>query len=192
LSGARILENQDQVRLTLNAPALSMMERFSLEGHATIEGHEIVRSAVPADEMMQSFAYRHLVPAQQQKVTVRGRFRPGDAARILTATPVKIPAGGTARVRVRMPIGPRITKTEYELSEPPDGITIKTVSPLGRGAQIVLQTDAAKVESGMKGNLIVTVFGQGPLPLVKESPSGVRRRIPLGALPAIPFEIVSR
>jgi hypothetical protein len=169
------------------------MEPFSLhiEGHATIQGRELIRLAVPAEDMMQSFAYRHLVPAQEQKVTVMGRFRPGgEAATISTATPVKIPAGGTTSVQVSVPTGPMMTKIEYQLSEPPDGITIKTVTPLGRESEITLQADAAKVKPGTKGNLIVMVFAQGPAASGNENAGPAARRIPLGALPAIPFEIV--
>ena len=43
---------------------------LSLEGRATIEGRQVVRPVVPAEDMMQAFAYRHLVPAQELKVTV--------------------------------------------------------------------------------------------------------------------------
>ncbi len=91
-----------------------------------------------------------------------------------------------------MPTGPMITKIEYELSEPPDGITIKTVTPLSGGSEIVLQTDVAKVKSGMKGNLIVTAFAQRSPASAEENARGATRRIPLGALPAIPFEIVAQ
>jgi len=191
LTGARVPENQDKVRFTLNAPPVSVTAPIHLEGRATIEGREVVRPATAADDMMQAFAYRHLVPAQEQKVTVVGRFRPGDAARILTATPVRIPAGGSARVQVSMPAGPMLTKIEYELSEPPDGIMIKAVTAVSGSTEIELQTDAAKVKSGMKGNLIVTASAQPPPNPTGEAPAGAARRIPLGALPAIPFEIVT-
>jgi hypothetical protein len=168
-----------------------MMEPFALhiEGRASIQGREVVRSAVPADDMMQAFAYRHLVPAQELKVAVFGRFRPGDAAQILSAMPVRIPADGTARIRVRLPVGPLVSKVEFELSEPPDGISIKEASP----TEIVLQADAAKVKPGGKGNLIVKASAEPPAAAAgTQSPPANRRRIPLGALPAIPYEILSR
>jgi hypothetical protein len=191
LSGAQVPEKQDQVRFTLNASPLSMMELFALhiEGRASIHGREVVRSAVPADDMMQAFAYRHLVPAQELKVAIFGRFRPGDAAQILSAMPVQIPADGTVRIRVRLPAGPLVSKVEFELSEPPDGISIKEASP----TEIVLQADAAKVKAGGKGNLIVKASAEPPAaPAGPQPPPANRRRIPLGALPAIPYEILSR
>ena len=53
LSGAEVPEKQDQVRFTLNASPLSMMEPFVLhiEGQAFIQGREVVRPAVPADDI---------------------------------------------------------------------------------------------------------------------------------------------
>ena len=190
LSGAEVPEKQDQVRFTLNASPSSMMEPFALhiEGHASIQGREVVRQAVPADDRMQAFAYRHLVPAQELKVALFGRFRPGDAAQILSAMPVQIPADGTARIRVRLPASPLASKVEFELSEPPDGISIKEASP----TEIVLQADAAKVKPGGKGNLIVKASAEPPAAAGTQSPPANRRRIPLGALPAIPYEIVPR
>jgi hypothetical protein len=82
-----------------------------------------------------------------------------------------------------------ITKVEYELSEPPDGITIKSATSTRGNGEIVLQTDAAKIKPGTKGNLIISVFAQAPTAAGKGD-GGAPRRIPFGALPAIPFEIV--
>ena len=186
LTGAKIPVNQDQVRFTLNAPATAM-EPFDLqfEGRAAIDGREVVRTAVPADDMMQAFSYRHLVPAQELKVAVTGRFRAGgEPAQILGAVPVKISAGGTGSVRVQIPAGPQVTKIEYELSEPPDGITIKEST----ATEIVFSADAEKVKPGFTGNLIVNAFTEPAK--TEENQSGNRRRIPLGALPAISYEII--
>ncbi len=192
LTAADIPGGQEKARFTLNASPESEMEPFSvaIEGRAILAGREVVRVAMPADDMTQSFAYRHLVPAQDLKVAVIGRFRPGDAARILTDTPLRIPAGGTAGLRASMPVGPLITKVEYELSEPPDGITIKSATSTGGDGDIVLQADAEKVKPGAKGNLIISVFAQAPQASGKGG-GGAPRRIPFGALPAIPFEIVT-
>jgi hypothetical protein len=53
----------------------------------------------------------------------------------------------------------------------------------------VLQADPTKVKPGLKGNLIVTVWGERVPPDNQPRPSA-NRRLPLGTLPAIPFEIV--
>ncbi len=76
LTGAKVLANQDQVRLTLQAPPTPSDEpiRLSLEGRTFVQGRPIVRPAIPAEDMMQAFAYRHLVPAKELEVVVSGRF----------------------------------------------------------------------------------------------------------------------
>jgi hypothetical protein len=101
LSGGCLPAGAEKTRLTLTVPASSLQEpiNLSLEGRATIEGREVVRPVVPAEDMMQAFAYRHLVPAQELKVAVWTRRVSGLAATILGKTPVHIPAGGTVRVR---------------------------------------------------------------------------------------------
>ncbi len=43
---------------------------LTVEGRATIDGKEIVREAVPAEDRMQAFLWRHLVPAQDLKILV--------------------------------------------------------------------------------------------------------------------------
>ncbi len=193
LSGARVPAQQDQVRLTLTVPPLPTKEplRLSLEGRATIEGKEVVRPAVPADDMMQAFAYRHLVPAQELRVAISERNMTRVPVRIVSLQPVKLPAGGTARVQVATP--PRLFagQVQLELSEPPEGIAVQSITVNPAGAEIVLQSDAAKVKSGLAGNLIVNAFVERELPAGAAKAAANRRRIPLGTLPAIPFEIVS-
>lgn len=77
LSADRIPAGQDQVKLAVLVPFTALTEPLSiqLEGRAVVEGQEIVRPAVPAEDMMQAFAYRHLVPAQQLQLAVLPRPR---------------------------------------------------------------------------------------------------------------------
>jgi len=189
LSSARVPPKEDRVKLTLNAGPSQRMDPVSLyiEGRATIEGRTVTRDAVPADDMMQAFAYRHLVPAQNLEVAVVGRFKTWDSAKILTPMPVKLPVGGTARVQLSMPTGRMIGKIEFKLVEAPDGVTIKSSSP--SGMEIVLQADATKVKQGQKGNLIVEATGEKVAQDEKVPSPAKIRRVPLGAFPAITFEI---
>jgi len=193
LSGARVPANQDQARLTLSVPASPLAEpvNLTLEGRATIEGRSVSRPATPAEDMMQAFAYRHLVPAQELKVAVQGRGLGRAAFRVLTAAPVRIPDGGTARVRVSAPVRALGDSIQFELSEPPEGISIKNVEPVQGGAEVVLQCDPAKAKPGLQGNLIVNVFN-GRAPAAAKAAAPKRGRAPLGCLPAIPFEVTAR
>jgi hypothetical protein len=193
LNGAKVPAGQDQVRLTLLAPPTPTEKplTLSLEGRAIIQGHAVVHLAVPAEDMMQAFAYRHLVPAEELDVAVSGRFMNRMSLKILSATPVRIPAGGTARVRLSAPSGAFANRFKLELSEPPDGITLGKLSPISEGAEIELCSDAAKAKPGLKGNLIVDIFpGKALAAATKNKKQENQRRAAVGTLPAIPFEVV--
>jgi hypothetical protein len=193
LTGAKVPANQDQVRLTLMAPPEPTEEplRLSLEGRAFVQGHAVLHPAVPAEDMMQAFAYRHLVPVTELDVAVSGRFMNRMPLRILSATPVKIPAGGTARVRVGAPSSVFANRFRLELNEPPEGITLGKVSPVGEGAEIELHSDAAKAKPGLKGNLIVNIMqGDALVAAQKNKKQANQKRLAVGTLPAIPFEVI--
>lgn len=189
LNGGRIPPGQDQLRFTITAPPRASEEPFTLaiEGRATAAERQLVRLAVPADDLMQAFFYRHLVPADALKATVTGRFMARTSTRVLGDSPVKIPAGGTASVRVAAGVV-AADRIQLELSDPPAGVSIQRVAPSRDGAEIVLRCDASKVSPGFQGNLIVQAFSDRTAPGAR--PQTNQRRTPLGTLPAIPFEIV--
>jgi hypothetical protein len=111
--------------------------------------------------------------------------------RILTATPVKIPAGGTARVLISAPGSTFTNRVRLELSEPPEGIALGSVSSVSEGTQIELRSDAAKTRPGVKGNLIVNIIPRQALVAAKKNKKqGSQPRAAVGTLPAIPFEVV--
>ncbi len=187
LTGATIPAGADRWRFTLSAPAAALEAplQLQMEGRATIDGREVVRAAVPADDMTQAFTYHHLVPAQELRAAVIGRFRPGAETRLLTATPLRLTPGRSALIVAQVPVGPAVTRLDFELSEPPAGFTLKTVS----ATEVLLQV-AATVPPGLCGNLIITVSATR-----RQTPDGQpipadRQVAPLGALPAVPFEVV--
>ncbi len=111
--------------------------------------------------------------------------------KILSATPVRIPAGGTARVRVGAPSSAFAERFRLELSDPPEGITLGKVSPVSEGAEIELRSDDAKAKPGLKGNLIVNIMpGQAMIAAQKNKKQANQKRAAVGTLPAIPFEVV--
>jgi len=158
---------------------------------ALVAGKPVTNAAVPAEDMMQAFAYRHLVPAKELDVAVSGRFMGRGGLKLLDSTPVRIPVGGTAHVRVGTPSGGFGNRFQLELNEPPEGITIAKVSPTDEGTEIELHSDAAKAKAGLKGNLIVNILPvQGLAAAQKAKKQNNQRRPIVGTLPAIPFEIV--
>jgi hypothetical protein len=101
LKGDRVPAGQDKVEVTLTVPPTPPAEPLSLivEGRATVGGQQIVRQAVPAEDMMQAFAYRHLVAAKDLKVAVIKRGGAPASAKALGSQPVRVPAGGAAADR---------------------------------------------------------------------------------------------
>ena len=194
LSGALVPAGQDQVRLTLTVPSSAAGSHLNLriEGRSPIQGRTLVRQAIPADDMMQAFAYHHLVPADELRLTVAMRGGTRVSSRLLSSEPVKIPAGGRAQVRVAIPPGYNtFEKLRFELSDPPEGITLSDLTVTQAETQFGLQADANKINPGIRGNLIVAVSGERVAPANGPN-AGARRRLPIGTLPAIAFEIVTR
>jgi hypothetical protein len=191
LSGGWVPAGQDSVRVTLTIPSTPPEGpvSLSLEGRAMIEGREVVHPVVPADDMMQAFFYQHLVPAKEMKVAVTGQGRRAASVRVLDDTLAKIPAGGTARVRIAAPKGAFLNNAQLELNDPPKGVAIRSVSPVREGIEIVLASDASQVKPGLKGNLIVNAFsGKSPA----SADGKPQRRASLGTLPAIPSRSLNR
>jgi len=191
LSGGVIPAGQDKIRVTLSAPPRPTQRLFPLhiEGRAQVAGREVVHAAVPAEDLMQAFAYRHLVPADQCVVAMTGRGMGRGPVRILGRLPLRIPAGGTARVRVGLPAETDYGKIELALSDPPDGIALKEADAQRLTTDLVLAGDAGKLEAGLRGNLIVSAFLVREQPATEERPARVVR-LPMGVLPAMPFEVV--
>jgi hypothetical protein len=195
LSGARIPGNEDKVQFTLKAPPQPGRQVFDLtiEGAATVDGRQIVHEAVPAEDMMQAFFYRQLVPANELKVAIAPNPRPfaSEAVKILSATPIKITAGQTARIKVATPGGAFTNRWDLELNNAPAGLAIESISPTANGIEIALSCDGLKSKPGQSGNLILDV-----LPKRQESGPAAKKqanqRRPVASLPAIPFEIVKQ
>ncbi len=191
LDGARIPADRDQVRLTLGAPTRPPEGplRLVLEGRAVVGGRDVMREAVPADDMMQAFLYRHLVPAKEWIVVVAQR-----GWRTLPVTPlwdssVKLAVDDSTPVRMGLPERFAAQKVEAVLIDPPEGIILEKASRLGRELHLMVRADSTKIKPGFQGNLIVNVFTERAISGNAPGQAGAKRRMPLGTLPAIPFEI---
>ena len=194
LSGARIADGQDKAQFTLKAPSQPSEKPvdIAIDGTAMIAGKLVTRAALPAEDMMQAFLYRHLVPSKELAVAVNGQPRPflRDTFKIISATPVKIVPGGTARVRVSAPPGGNFSERfKLELDNAPEGISLTNVSVIPAGMELVFASDAEKVKRGTTGNLICDVV---PTNLGTNNPAkkfGNQRRAAVATLPAIPFTV---
>ena len=193
LQGARVPAGQDKVRLTLTVPPKTAKGFFNmdLEGSASLRGRKLSHVAIPAEDMMQAFAYHHLVPAMDWTIVVTGSEAPRPPVLYGRQEPVKLPVGGTAEVRLDAAAkSPPISDVRVELSEPPDGILIKSQAPQGPALAVVLDVDAKKAKAGLAGNLIFAAFREYT-PTSEDGKPLPPRRSPLGFIPAVPFEIVA-
>ena len=180
---------QDKIRMTLTAPPNPTPEPISLEmqGRAVVQGTRLARFAVPAEAMMQAFAYHHLVPAKDWTVAVTGKSITKPTMMWVKEDRIRIPAGKTAQVRAAAP-GKLGSELRFELSEPPDGILIEKVAGEKEVATVHLQTDAKAVRPGQKGNLLFNLIWEHQV--TDAEGKQVTTRTPMGMLPALPYEIM--
>jgi hypothetical protein len=141
---------------------------------------------------MQAFAYRHLVPSQELAVTVNGpaRLFARDSFKILSVTPVKIPVGGTVRVRVSTPSGAFADRFQLALQDAPEGISLDSVSPEANSVELVFRCGSEKERLGSGGNLICGVLRKDDGKNSKKAGKAVNA-VALPTLPAIPYQIVA-
>ena len=194
LSGARVAAGQDKAQFTLKAPAQPSDKpvTIAIEGSAVIAGTPVTHAAAPAEDMMQAFIYRHLVPSKELAVTVNGQARPflRDAFKIISPTPVKISPGGTARVRVSVPAGNFTERFKLELDNAPAGISLTNVAAISGGLELVFACDTGKSRPGSGGNLICNIMPQNQVPADKQkNPTKNARRAAIATLPAIPYSV---
>lgn len=203
LSGGRIPATENVLQMTLNAPRDVPQEPFSLhlEGRAEISGTVVTRPAVPAEDMMQAFAYHHLVPQRELVVAApRGRRVPAvwrarlPGIEVTTPTPLRIPLGGTAQAHVRVPMvlpgrAPvALEAIRFTLANSPRGLSLDAFKVGPGGVTLTFKADANIAQVGYAGNLIVEASAEIEQRREDGKPAR-KRRIPLGVLPAIPFEV---
>jgi len=192
LNGGRIPAGRDHVRMTLTAPAKAPDQpvALQLEGRARIGGQTVSHPVFGADDVMQAFLYRHLVPSQELLVKVQKAKWRVPPVELVGDGPVRIPAGGTAQVRIRTQRGRILKDIQLELNEPPEGVTLHGVSVVPEGLAFQLKADKDAMQSGFADNLIIEAFREFTPKQQEGKPALKKRRTSMGIFPAIPIEIV--
>ncbi len=183
----------DSARLTLTAPAKApqQLNTLQLEGIATINGQQVRHLAVPADNMMQAFIYEHLVPAENWTIDVAPTRVAMAPWKFDAAEPLKLTLGQETDLRAVPGAKWLADQAQLELSDPPDGVSLQKTETIDHSLAMTLQADSAAAKSGLKGNLIFNVYLERQPPKDGDpKAAGQSRRYLVGALPAIPFEIV--
>ncbi len=205
LSDTRIPADKESVEATLTAPrgAPRQILSLALEGRAEINGVAVTRPIVPAEDQMQAFLWRFLVPQQELLVAITGS-RPVPAVwrpllpsvRLASAAPVQIPLGGTAQVQIEAPQNlPDSRQSElhairFALSNAARGVTLQEATVVPTGVTLTLKADANIALAGDAANVIIeaSTEQEGVAPDGQQMAS--KQRVSLGVLPAIPFQIV--
>lgn len=191
LNSALLPAHQDKVRLTVALPTTHNEQpiRLTIQGRAMVAGRRTLRTAVPAEDMIQAFAYHQLAPVKELLVLVRERRFANIWWRLPSEERVTLRPGSTAQVRFLAPSGLMTEQAQLTLSEPPDGISVERSTPTRGGVALTLHADA-KAKPGLKGNLIFEASFERTVESDKAKAKGGKLRIPVGSLPAVPFQIV--
>lgn len=192
LTGGCIPSGRDSIRMTLTAPPNPTSEPLALhlESRAQINGQPVCHPAMPAEDMMQAFSYRHLVPSQELLVSVAGPKRKMAPIKIAADNPLKLPLGASVQVLVTGPKFQKLGDVRLDLSDPPAGITLQDVSVAPEGLTFTLVADGKIAKAGVPDNLIVDTFLEAIPKQEPDKPAKPKTRTFLTTLPAIPFEIV--
>jgi len=190
ITGGLVPAGRDSIRMTLTASRDALTQPVSLQfaGSAKIGDKIISHPAVPCEDMMQAFLYRHLVPSQQLLAASINARWPALPIEPNGRSPVKIPAGGTAQVTYKTQNRPIYKQLKFELSQPPEGLTLQDVN-VAPGS-IVLKFKADKnMKSGFTDNLIVEASTEFTPKQNNGKSKNQKQVMSMGAVPAIPIVI---
>ena len=204
LAGGRIPAGQDKIRLTLTTPKSVPVSPFAVEveGTARIRGKAVKRLARPVDDVMQAFLWRHLAPAEEMQVAMKNVKWNAPRAAVEGKSPVPIRVGTTSEVKIKTPPKTWVANVEIVLNDPPKGMSVGKTRTEKDGYVFELIADKEELEPGLAGNLIAEAFGttipKAPAKGKKGKGKKVAkaaakpRRISLGYMPAIPFQVAKR
>jgi len=178
----------------------------SISGVAKLDGELSARSAVPADNVMQAFLYRHLVPAADLVVsTMKGKAyftgareldlykssADGAAAeRITLDNPLILMPGGSASVSIKIPkkLAPKLKTIRFVLENPPKGLSCGKVSLEKDFISFVVSADPkAKPMDAVETLIVSTIKEFTPKP--KPGKKAKKRVWALGYYFAVPYRI---
>jgi hypothetical protein len=181
ISGARIPAGATQARVTLTCPPSHKGGVFSPRLIGT--AGKVTRTALAAEDMMQAFLWRHLVPAEEWLVCVASAKGKRSAVEVATPLPLRVPVGALAEVRVKLPKWIVDRGLVMEPSEAPPGITLTAVRSVPEGVAFDVKADGT-TQAGFETNLIIDVFATAAGP-GKPAAKG-QQRPQIASLPAIP------
>ena len=192
MSESFIPANSDTTRFTITAPKTITKKLVSPEisGMGIINGTPVTRPAIPVDNTMQAFLYRHLVPAQE--LVLAHVEQPSPLifeAKLPKSGVIEIALGGEVRVTLNGHVRKGMNGAKLKLDHPPEGLTADKgwvgrkkskgkIDAKGFAAGSILLKAEEPLKPGFKTSLVVA----GEIKRGKETT--------LYYAPAIPIKIV--
>ncbi|MDT8304134.1 MAG: hypothetical protein RQ760_21810, partial [Sedimentisphaerales bacterium] len=130
------------------------------------------------------------VPAKEFIVLVQKAKWRAPSVEIVGDSPIRIPAGGSAEVRIKTRRGAALKEMKLELRKPPEGVTIGKVGVMKDGLRFQLKAEKNVLQSGFADNLIVEAFREYRPKQKDGTLSKEKRRYSMGILPAVPIKVV--
>jgi len=183
LDGAVIPANQDQFQLTISLPDFIPLgiTTLQIEGTAKIGNKIINRELVPAEEMIQAFSYKHLVPVKEFVINIIEKAKLTISPKISDNKILYIPKGGSIDVGMEINRQEGLKdKLKFLLVIPPKGITLteKQITDLDKNTTITIKSNDKDSKTGYKGNLIFQIVNENKKVIC--------------TVPAVPFEIIDK
>lgn len=188
LSGARVPAGTDSVRLTIGCDRrFDGIAPIHLQASSTAQGKLIRHDAVATDDVEQAFLWHHLVPRERLLAhCVGGGNRAVSLARLKTPAPLELRPGATVSLTFSDDRFARSKRLELRIKEGPAGVTLGTTRVQGIEAvcDVMVAADA-KLPTG--GNLLIEASSE--LSLQRAGGQSEVRRVSLGVMPAVAFEV---
>lgn len=184
ISGGHIPENCDSIPIVIRTDRRVSGGKSGINMVATAEinGANVTKRVIPADDITQAFITHHLVETDFMTAYILKNFRRPPEFRIDTSEPTILSRENPASISLAMN-DPQSDLLSFELESAPDGISMETTSGfMGKSLQFTVDD---KVTDDLQGNLIVGVYFQ-PEPTERNKNP---RKVSVGVLPAIPYRI---
>jgi hypothetical protein len=177
LDGATIPEGSDKVTLTVTNTNLSKTGRFTpaIKGAAPIMGKMVTHSVVPAEDLMQAFAYHHLVSFKEEILTVTETPAPFTIKTILPKSgSLEMIPGKDVPITVTVKRRPGFDgPIQVKIEDKPEGISLARGNiPTDRETAVIM-VRAEKGAKKLAENLVfsATMTIRKPLPGQPDAPA---------------------
>jgi hypothetical protein len=136
-----------------------------VEGSADLQGKTVYRNVIPAEEYTQAFAYKHLVPVNEQLVLINAPLPYSLSFSVPKNKIFELTQGKESRIRVEVVRSKGFNENiQLQLLDAPDGISLRGNFLRGDNDKTMVSLRAeSKVTPGMFENLILSGVASIPV-----------------------------